>query len=54
MMFVNKPSEEVRQKVCFIETPVGLRQLVEASGERDFSGFREEKGNMKRIISVEK
>lgn len=52
--FVNKPSEEVRQKAHFIETPVDLRQLVEASEERNFSGFREEKGNMRRIISVDK
>ncbi len=53
-VFVNKLSEEVRQKAHFIENPVGLRQLMEAIGERDFSGFREEKGNMRRIISVEK
>ncbi len=24
-VFVNKPSEEVRQKAHFVETPVGLR-----------------------------
>ena len=58
---VNKPrpsvyalSGEVRRSGNVIETPVGLRQLVEASGERDFSGFREERGNMRRIINVER
>lgn len=36
-----------------IETPVGLRVLTsEDSG--DFSGFREDRGNMRRIISAER
>ena len=34
------------------ETPMGLRRLMENDG-RDFSGFREEKGTMRRVNSVE-
>ena len=46
---VNKP---IGAGVSVIETPMGLRRLMENDG-RDFSGFREEKGTMRRVISVE-
>ena len=46
---VNKP---IGAGVSVIETPMGLRRLMESDG-RDFSGFREEKGTMRRVITVE-
>ena len=45
---VNKP---IGAGVIMIETPMGLRRLLENDG-RNSSGFREEKGMM-RLISVE-
>ena len=47
---VNKP---IGAGVSVIETPMGFRSLMENDG-RDFSGFREEKGTMRRVISVER
>ena len=39
-----------------VETPVGLRKITSElwSEGSDFSGFREDKSNMRRIITVEK
>ena len=38
-----------------IETPVGLRKILDMGSEgSDFSGFKEEKTNMRRIVNVEK
>ncbi|MPC93715.1 hypothetical protein E2C01_088855 [Portunus trituberculatus] len=38
----------------YIETPVGLRKLTNDIMDKDFSGFRDERGNMKRLINVER
>ncbi|MPC56190.1 hypothetical protein E2C01_050143 [Portunus trituberculatus] len=38
----------------YFETPVGLRKLTEDIMEKDFSGFREERGSMRRLINIEK
>ena len=46
-------SKPIGAGVSVIETPMGLRRLMESDG-RDFSGFREEKGTMRRVISVER
>ncbi|MPC98911.1 hypothetical protein E2C01_094297 [Portunus trituberculatus] len=35
------PSENQR----FIETPIDLRKLTDDTMEKDFSGFKEERGN---------
>ncbi|MPC68796.1 hypothetical protein E2C01_063006 [Portunus trituberculatus] len=40
-----------RGKSKIIEMPLGLRQLGDWSKEREFSGLREERANMKRFIS---
>ena len=51
---VNKPTPSQRRiSTQSIETPIGLRRLGEDK-DRDFSGFREERGNMRRIMSLEK
>ena len=47
---INKPSGA---GVSVIETPMGLRKIMERDG-RDLSGFREEKGTMRRVTSVER
>ena len=47
---INKP---IGAGVSVIETPMGLRKLMESDG-RDFLGFREEKGTMRRVIGVER
>ncbi|MPC40837.1 hypothetical protein E2C01_034406 [Portunus trituberculatus] len=36
------------------ETPVGLKRLGEDNTDKEFSGFREEKGNVRRLMNVEK
>lgn len=41
-------------RVDFVETPLGLRQLGKCGETRDFSGFKEETTNMRRIVNVEK
>ncbi|MPC74245.1 hypothetical protein E2C01_068598 [Portunus trituberculatus] len=38
----------------YIETPVGLRKLTDDIMDKDFSGFRDEQGNMRRLINVER
>ncbi|MPD04633.1 hypothetical protein E2C01_100331 [Portunus trituberculatus] len=38
----------------FTETFVGLRKLAEDIMDKDFSGFREERGSMRRLINVER
>ncbi|MPC82095.1 hypothetical protein E2C01_076740 [Portunus trituberculatus] len=38
----------------YIETPVGLRKLTEDIMDKDFSGFREVKGSMRRLVNVER
>ncbi|MPC72390.1 hypothetical protein E2C01_066695 [Portunus trituberculatus] len=38
----------------FIETSVGLRKLTDDTMNKDFSGFRDEQGNMTRLINVER
>ncbi|MPD06805.1 hypothetical protein E2C01_102633 [Portunus trituberculatus] len=45
------PSNENQQ---YIETPVGLRKLIEDIMDKDISGFRGERGNMRRLINVER
>ncbi|MPC75785.1 hypothetical protein E2C01_070182 [Portunus trituberculatus] len=37
-----------------IKTPLGLKQLDEWSREREFSGFKEERVTMRRIIIMDK
>ncbi|MPC90593.1 hypothetical protein E2C01_085588 [Portunus trituberculatus] len=37
-----------------IETPLGLRQLGDWSKEREFSDFKEDRVNMRRIIIMDK
>ncbi|MPC10348.1 hypothetical protein E2C01_002981 [Portunus trituberculatus] len=38
----------------YIETPLGLRKLTDDIMDKDFSGFRDERGNMRRLINVER
>ncbi|MPC47289.1 hypothetical protein E2C01_041031 [Portunus trituberculatus] len=38
----------------YIETPVGLRKLAEDIMDKDFSGFRDERSSMRRLINVER
>ncbi|MPC66961.1 hypothetical protein E2C01_061120 [Portunus trituberculatus] len=38
----------------YIETPVGLRKQTEDIMDKDFSGFSEERGSMRRLINVER
>ncbi|MPC34565.1 hypothetical protein E2C01_027958 [Portunus trituberculatus] len=38
----------------YIETPVGLRKLTEDIMDKDFSGFRDERGSMRRLINIER
>ncbi|MPC35944.1 hypothetical protein E2C01_029382 [Portunus trituberculatus] len=38
----------------YIETPFELRRLTEDIMDKDFSGFGEEKGSMRRLVNVEK
>ncbi|MPC75365.1 hypothetical protein E2C01_069751 [Portunus trituberculatus] len=45
------PSCETQQ---YIETPVGLRKLTDDIMDKDFSGFRDERGNMRRSINIER
>ncbi|MPC92206.1 hypothetical protein E2C01_087282 [Portunus trituberculatus] len=44
------PSDNQR----FIETPIGLRKLTDDTMDKDFSGFRDERCNMRRLIKVER
>ncbi|MPC76787.1 hypothetical protein E2C01_071219 [Portunus trituberculatus] len=44
------PSDNQR----FIETPIGLRKLTDDTMEKDFSSFRDERGNMRRLVNVER
>ncbi|MPD00955.1 hypothetical protein E2C01_096462 [Portunus trituberculatus] len=37
-----------------IETPIGLRELSDDTMDKDFSGFRDERGNMRRLVNVER
>ena len=50
---VNVGGARSRHQEVNIETPVGLRELLDLSEVCDFSGFREEKTNMRRIVNVE-
>ncbi|MPC77896.1 hypothetical protein E2C01_072365 [Portunus trituberculatus] len=45
-------SRGIRSEI--IKTPLGMRQLGEWSGEREFSGFKEEKVTMRRIIIMDR
>ncbi|MPC31573.1 hypothetical protein E2C01_024868 [Portunus trituberculatus] len=45
------PSCENQQ---YIETPVGLRKLSDDTMDKDFSGFRDIHGNMRRLINIER
>ncbi|MPC57589.1 hypothetical protein E2C01_051572 [Portunus trituberculatus] len=38
----------------FIETPIGLRKLSDNTMEKNVSTFRDERGNMRRLINVER
>ncbi|MPC18226.1 Integrin alpha-PS3 [Portunus trituberculatus] len=38
----------------YIETPVGLRKLTEDIMDKNFSGFRDKRGSVRRLISVER
>ncbi|MPC30592.1 hypothetical protein E2C01_023859 [Portunus trituberculatus] len=38
----------------YIETPVGLKKLTEDIMDKDFSGFRNERGRMRRLINIER
>ncbi|MPC52920.1 hypothetical protein E2C01_046801 [Portunus trituberculatus] len=38
----------------YIETPVGLRKLTENIMDKDFSGFRDKRDIMRRLINVER
>ncbi|MPC51917.1 hypothetical protein E2C01_045774 [Portunus trituberculatus] len=50
-MTESKPSCENQR---YIETPVGLKRLIKDIMDKDFSGFIEEKGSMKRLVNVER
>lgn len=50
---VNKQSVRSKATRNVIETPIGLRKLGEWSDNREFSGFKEERSNMRRIVTVE-
>ena len=43
----------ISKNVNNMETPVGLRKLG-GHGEGEFSGFREEQGNMRRLVTAER
>ncbi|MPC68203.1 hypothetical protein E2C01_062400 [Portunus trituberculatus] len=45
------PSCENQQ---YIQTPVELRKLTEDIMDKDFSGFRDERGIMRRLINIER
>ncbi|MPC91875.1 hypothetical protein E2C01_086937 [Portunus trituberculatus] len=45
------PSSENQR---YVETPVGLRKLTEDIMDKDFSGFREVKDSMRRLVNVER
>ncbi|MPC77056.1 hypothetical protein E2C01_071498 [Portunus trituberculatus] len=45
------PSCENRR---YIETPVGLRKLTEDIIDKNFSGFGDERGSMRRLINVQR
>ncbi|MPC31481.1 hypothetical protein E2C01_024771 [Portunus trituberculatus] len=38
----------------FIKTPVALKRLGNDNMDKDFSGFREERDNMRRLINLER
>ncbi|MPC10358.1 hypothetical protein E2C01_002992 [Portunus trituberculatus] len=38
----------------YTETPVGLRKLTEDIMDKDFSGFRDERDSMRRLINAER
>ncbi|MPC73435.1 hypothetical protein E2C01_067764 [Portunus trituberculatus] len=38
----------------YTETPVGLRKLTNDIMDKDFFGFRDEQGSMRRLINVER
>ncbi|MPC46793.1 hypothetical protein E2C01_040519 [Portunus trituberculatus] len=38
----------------YIETPVGLKKLTGDIMDKNFSGFRDERGSMRRLINVER
>ncbi|MPC37329.1 hypothetical protein E2C01_030803 [Portunus trituberculatus] len=50
---VNYKGAKPRGRNEIIETPLGLRQLEDWNKEREFSGFREERPSIKRIISLD-
>ncbi|MPC12741.1 hypothetical protein E2C01_005445 [Portunus trituberculatus] len=37
-----------------IETPIGLRKLTDDIMDKDFSGFRDERSNMRRLVNIER
>ena len=37
-----------------LETPLGMRRLTDSSGGRSFSGFMQERGNVRRIVEMER
>ncbi|MPC46434.1 hypothetical protein E2C01_040154 [Portunus trituberculatus] len=45
------PSDENQ---WYIEIPVGLRKVTEDAMDKNFSGFKDERGNMRRLINVER
>ncbi|MPC96906.1 hypothetical protein E2C01_092187 [Portunus trituberculatus] len=49
-----EPKHTLNENQCFIETPISLRKLTEDTMEKDFSGFWDERGNMRRLVNVEK
>ncbi|MPC86046.1 hypothetical protein E2C01_080858 [Portunus trituberculatus] len=44
------PIENLR----LIETPVGLRRLTEDNMDKEFSGFRDKKGNIRSLLNIER
>ncbi|MPC32409.1 hypothetical protein E2C01_025718 [Portunus trituberculatus] len=40
------------ENLRFIETPIDLKRLSDDNTDKDFSGFREERGNMRKLINV--
>ncbi|MPC79030.1 hypothetical protein E2C01_073541 [Portunus trituberculatus] len=51
---MEEPKHTPPENQHYIETPIGLRKLTEDTMDRDFSGFRDERGNMRRLVNVER
>ncbi|MPC12739.1 hypothetical protein E2C01_005444 [Portunus trituberculatus] len=51
---MEEPKHMLAENQRYIETPIGLRKLTEDTIDEDFSGFRDERGNTRRLVNVER